>query len=126
MGAEQAEYVDCEFGLPEGSIEVGPRGEDIQLLFVHLMSEGFVEGIHLRQNFRLPQAFWKIVAARRPDGTLAVAAFHFDQAALLARHDAAAPRPGDFRSTVAQVEALTGLDFGSLLRDAPPLDLDDA
>ena len=53
MGAEQAEYVDCEFGLPEGSIEVGPRGEDIQLLFVHLMSEGFVEGIHLRQNFRL-------------------------------------------------------------------------
>ena len=68
----------------------------------------------------------QIVAARRPDGTLAVAAFHFDPAALLARHDAAAPRPGDFRSTVAQVEALTGLDFGSLLRDAPPLDLDDA
>jgi DNA/RNA endonuclease G (NUC1) len=82
--------------------------------------------LRLRQNFRLPQGFWTIVAARRPDGTLAVAAFHFDQAALLALHDTSAAGPGDFISTVAQIEALTGLDFGSLLRDAPALDLDDA
>lgn len=53
MDVEQAECVDCEFGLPEGSIEVGPRGEDSQLLFVHPLFEGFVEGIHLCENFWL-------------------------------------------------------------------------
>ena len=92
----------------------------------HGTQEEVIGRLRLRQNFRLPQGFWKVVAARRPDGTLAVAAFHFDQAALLALHDTSAARPGDFISTVAQIEALTGLDFGSLLRDATALDLDDA
>lgn len=87
----------------------------------HGAQEEVIGRLRLRQNFRLPQAFWKIVVARLDDGALAVAAFHFDQAALLARGDAGSAEPGQFVSTVAQIEALTDLDFGAALRAAQPI-----
>lgn len=89
----------------------------------HGAQEEVIGRLRLRQNFRLPQAFWKIVVVRLHDGALAVAAFHFDQAALLARDDTATAEPGQFVSTVAHIEALTGLDFGGAVRDARPIDV---
>jgi DNA/RNA endonuclease G (NUC1) len=77
--------------------------------------------LRLRQNFSVPQAFWKIVASCRTDGTLAVAAFYFDQAALLARRDAVVPTAASFASTVTHIESCTGLDFGQAMREAPTL-----
>jgi endonuclease G, mitochondrial len=92
----------------------------------HGAQEELIGRLRLRQNFRLPQAFWKIVAARRPDGKLEVAAFLFDQVALLAQRDTVTAKPANFTSTVAQIESLTGLDFGAALRDAPQMDVAEA
>lgn len=91
----------------------------------HGAREEIIGRLRLRQNFRLPQAFWKIVAAPRADGALEVAAFHFDQAALLVQRDGVVAKPASFATTVTQIESLTGLDFGQALRDAPQLDLAD-
>jgi endonuclease G, mitochondrial len=92
---------------------------------VHGAMEQTVGRIRMRQSFRLPRAFWKLLVAQRDDASLATAAFWLDQttleAALARRHRVPpADLPG-WRVDVATLERRTGLDFGAALRGARPL-----
>ena len=91
--------------------------------------------LRLRQNFLLPRGFWKIVVAegaqqggagRKSPGRLEVAAFLWDQEALLQSPPAQPAAPGHFVSTVGEIEQRTGLVFDVALHEAARLDLADA
>jgi len=65
---------------------------------------------------RMPRRFWKIVASRASDGVLVVDAFLIEQSPSSTR-----PQPFQaetYRVTVAEIERITGLDFGMSLRTA--------
>jgi DNA/RNA endonuclease G (NUC1) len=87
---------------------------------IHRDIEQPVGRLRVRQNFRLPRKFWKI-ALVESGGELRSAAFLVDGEALLKNGASHAAKPGDFRCTVADIEALTRLDFGAAVRAAPPI-----
>lgn len=68
------------------------------------------------EGTRVPRDYWKVVAMRKHDGTLAVAAYVLSQAELLR----APPEEfvfGEYKAfqvRVSEVEERTGLDFGEL------------
>jgi endonuclease G len=90
---------------------------------VHRDVEQTIGRLRVRQNFRLPRRFWKIVATANASGELGAAAFLWDQEALVRAGAAPRAKPDQFRTTVAEVEAATGLDFGPALREATALPL---
>lgn len=76
--------------------------------------------LRVRQNFRLPRRFFKLVVARRPSGELETAAFLLDQDALR-DHPPVRPEASRFRVEVKDLEAATGLDWGEAVRAAPEM-----
>jgi DNA/RNA endonuclease G (NUC1) len=77
--------------------------------------------LRLRQNFRLPRRFWKVVLVTGADSRLQSAAFLVDQDALVKSRASRRAKPSDFRSTIREIEAATGLDFGDAIRSALPM-----
>jgi endonuclease G len=77
--------------------------------------------LRVRQNFRLPRKFWKMVLVADPQGRLHSAAFLLDQDLLLSRKIPLHVKPSMFRCNVTDIEALTSLDFGDLVRKAAPI-----
>jgi DNA/RNA endonuclease G (NUC1) len=86
---------------------------------IHRDVEQVIGRLRVRQNFRLPQRFWKIVVNADAKGGLVVAPFLWEPAALAKRRMPLRANPAEFLSTVAAIEALTGLDFGEAIRGAP-------
>jgi DNA/RNA endonuclease G (NUC1) len=92
----------------------------------HGADEQLIGRLRVRYNFRLPQAFWKIVVTRDAKGALEVAAFMVDQRSPSKHHGV---RPigqvkaegTHYRVSVSQIEARTGLDFGANFRGAKNL-----
>jgi DNA/RNA endonuclease G (NUC1) len=74
----------------------------------------------VRQNFRLPRKFWKVVLVMQKR-KLHAAAFLLDQEALLNNKSPQRLEPAEFRCRVADIEALTRLDFGDAVRGAAPI-----
>ena len=83
---------------------------------VHRDFEQVIGRLRLRQNFRLPRKFWKIVLVRS-DNELKSAAFMLDQEKLL-EENVLESSPSQFRCSVENIETLTGLDFGDEIRKA--------
>jgi DNA/RNA endonuclease G (NUC1) len=74
--------------------------------------------LRVRQNFRSPRRFWKVVVVADAQNNLRSAAFVLDQDALLKTRFPLDSKPSEFRCTVADIEALTTLDFGDAIRKA--------
>jgi endonuclease G, mitochondrial len=68
------------------------------------------------RGVRIPKAFWKVVAFLGDDGTPSATAYMVDQSRDLERLEAAFGRFRTYQRSVAYVEQVTGLDFGSLSR----------
>ncbi len=71
------------------------------------------------RNFRIPREYWKIAAYVKPEAGLVSAAFLVSQAKLIdpvvrSEGTKAASAAETFQTTVAEIERLTGLDFGRL------------
>lgn len=101
--------------------------------------------LRVRQNFRLPRRFWKVLALAGTGQRLETAAFMVDQSSFLEEWTAKgqesiaanaptidepavteepSPRQSGvaaFRTSVAEIENQTGLDFGEKLRNAAPI-----
>lgn len=63
-------------------------------------------------GIRLPRQFWKIAASRGPNGALVVDAFLLDQQA--GKSESQTFDPETSRVSIAELEQITGLNFGSL------------
>ncbi|GGJ84641.1 DNA/RNA non-specific endonuclease [Pseudomonas matsuisoli] len=68
------------------------------------------------RGVRIPKAFWKVVAFLSDDGKPSATAYMVDQSRDLERLEAAFGRFRTYQRSVAYVEHVTGLDFGSLSR----------
>jgi DNA/RNA endonuclease G (NUC1) len=79
--------------------------------------------LRVREAFRLPRRFWKVVVVAGRRGALRTAAFALDQDALVKSKPRSKLAPSTFLCTVADVEALTGLDFGKAIRNASQISL---
>jgi DNA/RNA endonuclease G (NUC1) len=77
--------------------------------------------LKVRQNFRLPRKFWKIVTVLDTKGKLHSTAFVLDQEQLLRAGVPLKSEPSTFLSTVEEIEEMTGLDFGEAIRRASPI-----
>jgi len=88
---------------------------------IHRGLEQVIGRLRVRQNFRLPRRFWKVVVTTDGGAGLRSAAFLLDQEALLQSRASRNLGPSEFRCLVGDIEALTGLDFGDAIRNAPPL-----
>jgi endonuclease G len=77
--------------------------------------------LRVRQNFRLPRQFWKIVIVADTSSKLKSAAFILNQDLLLRNAAPLTSKPSDFRCKVGDIEALTGLDFGDTIRNSSPI-----
>lgn len=88
---------------------------------VHRDLEQSVGRLRVRQNFRLPRRFWKVVLVADARSRLKSAAFLLDQDSLLKSRAGLNMQPSEFRCGVADIERLTGLDFGEAVRDAAPI-----
>jgi endonuclease G len=77
--------------------------------------------LRVRQDFRLPRGFWKVVVVTDPQSRLRTAAFLLDQDSLVKSHVSLRAKPSEFRCTITDIEARTGLDFGATLRNAPSM-----
>jgi len=77
--------------------------------------------LRVRQNFRLPRQFWKIVVVGDVRDKLKSAAFILNQDLLLKNGVPLRSKASDFRCTVAEIESLTGLDFGDTIRNSSPI-----
>jgi DNA/RNA endonuclease G (NUC1) len=85
---------------------------------IHRDLEQSVGRLRVRQNFRLPRRFWKVVIVANAKSELKSAAFVLDQEALVKARAPSGLKPSEFRCNVADIEALTGLDFGDAIRNA--------
>jgi DNA/RNA endonuclease G (NUC1) len=88
---------------------------------IHRGVEQLIGRLRVRQNFRLPRRFWKVVVIADDQGELKSAAFLLDQEALVQSRAARHLEPSESRCSVADVEAATGLDFGDAIRNAAPI-----
>jgi DNA/RNA endonuclease G (NUC1) len=88
---------------------------------IHRGVEQLIGRLRVRQNFRLPRRFWKVVIIADAQGGLRSAAFLLDQDALLQLRASRNLEPAEFRCRVADIEAATGLDFGEAIRNATPI-----
>lgn len=80
---------------------------------LHATSEDIIGRLRVRDNFRLPQRFWKVVVFGEAPDRLRYAAFFFDQQALLA--DRERPRTvQDFQASLDLIQSQTGLVFDAL------------
>jgi DNA/RNA endonuclease G (NUC1) len=79
--------------------------------------------LRVRQNFRLPRKYWKLVVVAGPRRRLSTAAFLVDQHTLQEQKAPSDLDPATFQTTVKDLEAETGLDFGERLRKAAQLPL---
>ncbi|QDS94745.1 Nuclease precursor [Roseimaritima multifibrata] len=66
------------------------------------------------RGVKIPEAFWKIVALLQDDDTISVTAYLLGQAAFLSDIEFAFGDFKTFRTSVAKVRELTGLEFDSL------------
>jgi endonuclease G len=95
----------------------------------HGGAEQTIGRLRLRQNFRLPRGFWKVVvaegSARRTGqgGRLEAAAFVWDQETLLAAPVTLPAEPARFETTLEEIERRTGLAFDASLHEAARLDI---
>ena len=87
---------------------------------IHRDLEQSIGRLRVRQNFRLPRRFWKVVIVA--DSELKSAAFVLDQDSLVKTNAPRNMNPSEFRCTVADIEALTGLDFGDAIRNAKSIE----
>ena len=85
---------------------------------VHGASEQTIGRLRVRENFRLPRCFWKVVLVKGSQERLESAAFWLDQNALLAASGGGAVDAQSFRTSVEEIERRTGLDFGNAVRKA--------
>lgn len=85
---------------------------------IHRDLEQSIGRLRVRQNFRLPRMFWKVVVVGDSPTELKAAAFVLDQETLLKTNAPPNMKPSEFRCSVADIEALTGLDFGDTIRNA--------
>lgn len=76
--------------------------------------------LRVREKFRLPSRFWKVVITQ-PTGQMQCAAFLLDEQFLSKNNVSTKTDPARFRCDVTQIEALTGLDFGETIRNAKPI-----
>jgi endonuclease G len=88
---------------------------------VHRDLEQSIGRLRVRQNFRLPRRFWKVVIIADAQRSLKSAAFLLDQDSLSKAKTSLKPEPSRFRCSVAEIEVLTGLDFGDAIRNAPSI-----
>jgi endonuclease G len=88
---------------------------------IHRDLEQSIGRLRVRQNFRLPRRFWKLVIVADDQCRLTSAAFVLDQDSLLKSKVPLGSKPSGFRCSVADIEALTGLDFGVTIRNAPSI-----
>lgn len=88
---------------------------------VHGDFEQTVGRLRVRQNFRLPRCFWKLVLVRSESGALQSATFWFDQDVLTAGSQPGSDDAASYRCTLADLEARTGLDFGPEVRESESL-----
>jgi DNA/RNA endonuclease G (NUC1) len=80
---------------------------------VHATSESMIGRLRVRDNFRGPQRFWKVVVFGSNPDRLRYAAFLFDQPALLAaRTKSYSAR--DFQVSLDLIQVQTGLVFDAL------------
>jgi DNA/RNA endonuclease G (NUC1) len=85
---------------------------------VHTTSESMIGRLRVRENFRLPQRFWKVVVFCGESGRLRYAAFLFDQAALLANQTRTCSAR-DFQVSLDEIQIQTGLVFDALAAAEP-------
>jgi len=85
---------------------------------IHRDLEQSIGRLRVRQNFRLPRRFWKVVIVADAQSELKSAAFVLDQDVLSKAKVPLESKPSEFRCTVADIEAVTGLDFGATVRKA--------
>ena len=94
----------------------------------HGANEQLIGRLRVRQNFHLPQAYWKIVVSHNAQGELEVAAFLIDQSTSVGH----TKRPigqvkaagTQHRVSISEIEKRTELDFGANLRNAKNLSED--
>ena len=89
---------------------------------IHRDLEQSIGRLRVRQNFRLPRRFWKVVIVADSASELNSAAFVLDQDSLVKTNAPRKMTPSEFRCSVADIEALTGLDFGDTIRNARPIE----
>ena len=74
--------------------------------------------LRVRENLQQPRKFWKVVAVAGARRRLETAAFLVDERALTRQRSPFHVDPATFRTSVAEIEAETGLDFGDKVRNA--------
>jgi endonuclease G len=122
-------------GIERHYLEYGVRGEDNPFADAHRQRISVFTGPVFaaddrawdddqQQKIKVPKQFWKIVA-RVEDDKLKATGFLVDQMPLIAQHpqrffvprpadDAPPPQVDQFLCSVARIQKLTGLDFGTL------------
>jgi endonuclease G len=76
----------------------------------------------LYRGVQLPQQFWKVVVMVKQNGKPSATAYLLDQTSLLGNIEKGLFTFGEFRTyqvSVRQIQALTGLGFGSLMQHDP-------
>jgi len=74
-----------------------------------------------RNEYKIPAEFWKVVVIVRDDGSLSATAYLQTQKNLITNLEFAYGQYETYQVPVAQIEELSGLDFGSL-RDHDPME----
>lgn len=89
---------------------------------IHRSVEQMIGRVRVRANFRLPRAFWKVIAVRHDRGQVRTAAMWVDQVSPVDGPRRPRADVSTFRRTVPWLEETLQLDFGDVLRSAEPLD----
>jgi endonuclease G len=84
----------------------------------HQKFEQSIGRLRVRQNFRIPRMFWKVVIFRDEQNKLKSAAFLLDQDSLLKNKASLSMNASEFHCSIPKIEALTGLEFSDAVRNA--------
>jgi DNA/RNA endonuclease G (NUC1) len=85
---------------------------------VHSASESMIGRLRVRENFKLPRRFWKlsVFGGAERELPLKVAAFFFDQEALL-KNPPRRVEPATFRVSIDSLQQQTGFLFDDWIRN---------
>lgn len=83
-------------------------------------TEQIIGRLILRQNFRRPRCYWKVLIIEK-DKQLYSAAFLLDQDKLLENNTPINEPISSFRCGIKDIESLTKLDFGDIIRNTKSL-----
>jgi DNA/RNA endonuclease G (NUC1) len=81
----------------------------------------FEHGLIARDTFRVPRAYWKVVAVLAPGGGLSVAAYLMDQVKMLAERVGPRIEIADYRIALDGLENVAQLRFATCLHEAVAL-----